>query len=101
MSPLVLSHLITHVALRPELKSVFDELITVGGAEITFRPLERYTDASNATFEELERAAAELGETALGVRRRSTGEVKLNPPKQSSWDALADRDLVTLVSEPR
>jgi hypothetical protein len=97
VSPLVLSHLMTQVALRPELQSVFDELITVGGAEITFRPLSTYLDGSNVTFDDVERAAAEVGETALGVRTRSTGQVELNPPKRTSWDALEDRDLVTLV----
>lgn len=101
ISPLVLSHLMTQVALRPELQSVFDELITYGGAEITFRPLTRYTDSTKVSFEELEAAAAAHGETALGVRTRSTGAVELNPPKLATWDQPTDRDLVTLVTTPR
>ena len=79
----------------------FDEVITFGAAEITFRPLTRYIDASSVSFEDLERAAAEVSETALGVRPRSTGQVDLNPRKQASWDGLEDRDLVTLVSRSR
>ena len=39
ISPLVLSHLMTQVALWPELQLVFDELITFGGADITIRLL--------------------------------------------------------------
>ena len=98
ISPLVLSHLMTQVALWPELQVVFDELITFGGADVTFRPLTEYTDAATASFDELEASAAARGGTALGVRTRSTGEVELNPSKQATWDELADRELVTLVT---
>lgn len=98
ISPLFLSHLLTQVALRPELQSVFDELFTAGGAEITFRPVAVYTDSARFSFEDLELAAAAAGETALGVRIRSTGRVMLNPPKTATWDGLAEHDLVTLVT---
>jgi len=101
ISPLVLSHLMTQVALRPELQSVFDELITSGGADIAFRPVSRYANSATASFEALEEAAAARGETALGVRTRSSGVVELNPAKTASWDELADRDLVTLVTTSR
>ena len=101
ISPLVLSHLMTQVALWSELQFVFDELITVGGAESTFSPLERYTDSATVSFDELEALAAIVGETALGVRTRSTGEVQLNPSKQATWDEPADRELVTLVTTSR
>lgn len=98
ISPLVLSHMLAHVALRPELRAVFEELFTVGGAEITFRPLAEYADGAResggvagggapgdgresdggasgaaagegpSTFGELQRAAQARGEIALGVR---------------------------------
>jgi Trk K+ transport system NAD-binding subunit len=98
ISPLVLSHLMTQVALWPELQVVFDELITFGGADITFRPLTEYTDSATVSFDELEASAAARGETALGVRTRSTGQVEINPSKQAMWDEPADRELVTLVT---
>jgi hypothetical protein len=98
ISPLVLSHLMTQVALRPELRSVFDELITSGGSDIAFRPISRYASSATVSFDALEEAAAAHGETALGVRTRSSGVVELNPSKTASWDDLADRDLVALVT---
>ena len=98
ISPLVLSHLMTQVALWPELQVVFDELITFGGADITFRPLTEYTDSATVSFDELEASAAAREETALGVRTRSTGQVEINPSKQATWDEPADRELVTLVT---
>jgi hypothetical protein len=100
ISPLVLSHLLTQVALRPELQTVFDELITSGGTEVTFRPLAGYVSSARVSFEELESAAAASGETALGVRTRSTGVVELNPSKQATWDEPNDRDLVVLATAP-
>ena len=48
-----------------------------------------------------EAAAAARGETALGVRTPSTGQVELNPSKQATWDQPADRELVTLVTTSR
>lgn len=101
ISPLVLSHLMTQVALWPELQVVLDELITFGGADITFRPLTEYTDSATVSFDELEASAAAHGQTALGVRTRSTGQVELNPSKQATWDQPADRELVTLVTTSR
>jgi Trk K+ transport system NAD-binding subunit len=101
ISPLVLSHLMTQVTLWPELQVVLDELITFGGADITFRPLTEYTDSATVSFDELEASAAAHGQTALGVRTRSTGQVELNPSKQATWDQPADRELVTLVTTSR
>ncbi|MGB5809965.1 MAG: hypothetical protein WBG86_05505 [Polyangiales bacterium] len=99
ISPLILSHLMTQIALRPELQSVFDELFTAGGAEITFRPISHYTDSTRFTFEDLERAAGAAGETALGVRTPDCDrELHLNPPKTTVWEGTADLELVTLVT---
>ncbi len=98
VSPLVVSHLLTQVALRPELQSVFDELFTAGGAEITFQPVTGYADSGRLTFADLERSAAACGQTALGVRTHSNGSVLLNPPKDTLLEEPADLDLVALVT---
>jgi hypothetical protein len=37
ISPLILSHILAHVAFRRDLNIVFNELFTFGGAEIYFR----------------------------------------------------------------
>ena len=77
ISPLVLSHLMTQVALWPEVQVVFDELITYGGADITFRPLTEYTDSATASFDELEAAAAayvdEIDELGGAIAAIDTG----------------------------
>lgn len=74
ISPLILSHMLAHVALRPELGTVFGELFTAGGAELTFRPLSSYLPAGytekTIAFVDVQRAAHAEGEIAMGF---STG----------------------------
>jgi hypothetical protein len=103
ISPLILSHMLAHVALRPELRAVFEELFTVGGAEITFRPLAEYAEdgggATPSSFGELQRAAHARGEIALGVRTGPGARgTHLNPPPDTTLPRDGDGSAVTLVT---
>ena len=100
ISPLILSHMLSQIALRRELRVVFDELFTAGGAEISFHPMERYWAGERTTFGAMADLAARMGETALGVRRRSDGTIHLSPDRGRPWAGPSDLDLVTLVSTP-
>jgi ion channel POLLUX/CASTOR len=107
VSPLILSHMLAQVALRRELRAVFDELFGPGGAEIVFRTAAEYALAgTTASFSAVEAAAAERGETALGVRSRedrggpasvATATV-LNPPRDQEWTFSADDEIVALTT---
>lgn len=68
ISPLILSHMLAQVALRRELRTVFDELFTAGGAEVIFRHPGEYGLSGTVSFERVGVAAAAAGETALGIR---------------------------------
>jgi ion channel POLLUX/CASTOR len=101
VTPLVLSHMMAQVALRRELRAVFDELFGPGGAEIVFRPASDYNLAgTSATFRRLESAAAEHGEIALGVRladsKLATGGT-LNPPREREF-ALGPGDVIVVLA---
>lgn len=103
ISPLILSHMLAHVALRPELGTVFGELFTAGGAEITFRPLANYLrdDANSASvsFEDVQRTAYALGEIAIGVQTgRSSGDIQLGPRGSYAVPVRDDTQIVTMVS---
>lgn len=101
VSPLILSHMLGQVALRRELRAVFDELFTAGGPEISFRPPRRYGLAEpGVTFAEVRRAASARGETALGIRisREGPHPVRLNPAADSRWDLSGDAAIVTVVT---
>ncbi|MEX1010933.1 MAG: hypothetical protein WDZ29_02615 [Balneolaceae bacterium] len=85
ISPLIISHLLAHVALRRELHAIYNELFTVGGAEIIFRDPEEYElDIESSTFSELKKIASRFGETALGIYSQNISSpgkllLQLNP----------------------
>ncbi|MDX1634928.1 MAG: ion channel DMI1 [Marinobacter sp.] len=101
ISPMIISHVLAQVALRPELRCVLDELFTVGGPEIQFRAIEDYPLPASADFQVLEKILAAEGEVALGVyRQRPDGNgrrLQLNPPRRNYLDLQAGDRLVVLA----
>ncbi len=104
ISPVILSHILAHVALRRELSAVFGELFGPGGAEIFFRDAGDYGLAGReVSFREVQHAAAEHGEIALGVRlaggpTHTIGGVYVNPPAQKRWTLTEDDEIVVLTT---
>lgn len=100
ISPLILSHMMAQVALRRELRSVFDELFGSRGAEIQFRPAREYATADARGFADIRIAAARRGETALGTATPQEGAggsasmVWLNPAPETPVNPATDRILV-------
>lgn len=101
ISPMLLSHMLAQVALRRELRAVFDQLFTAGGPEILFRPATHYLEESAAvTFQQARRAAATLGDTALGFCRttdKGRPACSLNPARDRTLDPAAG-DLLVVIS---
>jgi ion channel POLLUX/CASTOR len=100
VSPLVLSHMLAQVALRRELRAVFDELFGPGGAEIVFRPATGYGIAGQAvSFRAIEAAAAAHGDIAIGVRSHANGHaaVLLNPSRSQEWTLAAGDEIIALA----
>ena len=90
VSPRVLSHLLAHVGLRPELNAVFNELISGGGAEIELRQLlDLGINADEVTFTEVQLEAAHLGCIALGFftphETALSQQLHLNPARDRRW----------------
>ncbi|MDA0748948.1 MAG: ion channel DMI1 [bacterium] len=102
VSPLILSHMLGQVALRRELRAVFDELFGPGGAEIFFRPVADYGLAGcQIGFQHIQELARERGEIALGVRihteiRTAHGGLRLNPEDTQNWTFDELDELVVL-----
>ena len=94
VSPRVMSHLLAHVALRPELNPVFDELFGAGGAEITLRTPAELGLEGTATFPAIQRAALAHGAVALGLLVGRAAH--LNPPRDPSW-ALGDDTRIAVI----
>ena len=99
LSPTILSRILAHVALLPELNTVYDALFRSGGAEIESFPLSRYGPSGESiTFAQLQRAAAERGQVAIGVHR--TGEpVQINPNRNEPWTPAKGDEIVVLSGQ--
>lgn len=104
LSPVMLSHLLAQVALRRELRLVYDELFTQGGAEIGFRALPAELLAADTDFRAAAQSVATSGETALGIHRaQPTPEgrhLTLNPDPGEPLNLSAGDQLVVLGREP-
>ncbi|MFC1580340.1 ion channel DMI1 [Thermodesulfobacteriota bacterium] len=104
ISPLILSHIVAHVSLRRELNVVFEELFTVGGAEIYFRPPSDYhVEGDTLTFDEISIKVLAQGDIALGLlKRNNQGSMKermfLNPPKDSVWPIKDIEECIVLTT---
>ena len=116
VSPVIVSHMLTRVALRRELDVVFDDLFSSGGSEIFFHPISEYDLAetlsqlpgheikgSEFTFVDLQRAAQTRGEIAIGIRRvdqerTANGGVELIPDRDKNLQVNMEDDLIVLVN---
>ncbi|MEX2530508.1 MAG: ion channel DMI1 [Gemmatimonadota bacterium] len=106
VSPILVSHVLAQVALRRELRVVFEELLTAGGAEVVFRPPSHFGLTGRGGFEQIQDAAAARGETALGVRvprrgqDRNGWDLTLNPDRGTSWNFDGASEVVALATYP-
>jgi hypothetical protein len=101
VSPLVVSYLVSQVALRGELASVFWELTRPWGAQILLRPADAYLGADAALrFADVQRIAAAHGEIALGMRRcpAAGGGLALNPDRDAAWSVEPGDEAVVLTT---
>lgn len=101
VTPLILSHMLAQVALRRELRAVFDVLFGPGGAEIFFRKARDYgVTGREVDFGDLQEAVARCGEVALGLRlaagQRGSRGIHLNPDRALSWNLGEEDELVVL-----
>lgn len=102
ISPLVLSRMLAHIALRRELSVVFQELFGPYGTDLLFRPASDYGLTGRPIgFAEIQRAVAPRGDVALGLRRADDpeappGGIRLNPSRRLSWTLRASDEIVVL-----
>lgn len=101
VSPMLVSHVLTQVALRRELLLVFGELFGPEGSELVFRPLREVApDASPLRFEDVQRACVQRGELAIGMRERhgnASYVTSLNPKRSEVWDPSREQDVIVLA----
>lgn len=103
LSPVMLSHLLGQVALRRELRLVYEELFTQGGAEIRFLPMPEALMEPGTDFAAIERQVSAGGQTALGIHRHVPDaegrHLELNPPRGEPLRPQPGDQLVVLGRE--
>lgn len=92
----IVSHSLAQIALRPDLNEIYAELTSAGGAEIDFMPSRALLQGDIISFERIVARAGHCGMVAIGVRQ--SGEVHLNPPRQSEWQVDEGLDIIVLAS---
>ena len=87
VSPMIVSYILSQVALEPELGLVFQELTQSWGTTILFRSPDSGNGQTVCSFSDLVAKAAARGETAIGVVTTSDGarQTRLNPGADSRW----------------
>jgi hypothetical protein len=102
VSPLLVSYLLSQVALRRELAALFAELSRPRGAQIALQPAQNFVAMDGPVrFEDIDRAAAARGEIALGIRRVENGpgaNLMLNPDRAMQWTPSPGDAVVVLAS---
>ncbi len=106
LSPILMGHMLAHVTLRSELMAVIDELFTVGGAELHFRPAGDYGLAGEQAFSAVQEAALARGEIAVGVRQSEVppdvrGDLALAPPREERFQLTGETLLLVLTTVGR
>ena len=116
VSPLIISRMLTRVALRRELRAVFDAFFSSDGSDIVFHRIADYDLAEyrkafdvpdaggcDCSFADLQRAAYAHGEIAIGVRRtgqegKPGGGVQLNPAHDGRLKLSQNDEIIVLTT---
>jgi hypothetical protein len=103
VSPMVVSYILSQVALEPELGLIFQELTQSFGTTIMFRSLEPGIEKDSCSFSELAAQAAARGETAIGVviSRAGSRQTHLNPGADARWACGEIVQVIVLGFEDR
>ena len=103
VSPMIVSYILSQVALEPELGLIFQELIRPSGTTILFRSPEPWTEGTVCSFSDLAEQAAARGETAIGIVTSNAGarQTLLNPGAESRWAREDIEQVIVLGAVPR
>ena len=100
ITPLLMSHLLSQIALIPEHQILFDTLMEAEGVQIYLKPLGNYTDKQMLKVEELQPIVESHNELLLGVFQAEATEqtILLNPAIERRISSLSN-DLLIVIGE--
>ena len=101
VSPLLISYVLSQVALKRELAAVVSEFCKPWGTQVILEPaLDLVPTNEPVRFSDIENAAGERGLIALGLQRGSgvDARVDLNPDRGTEWKLAPDDRVVVLAT---
>lgn len=103
VSPMIVSYILSQVALKPELGLIFEELTQSWGTTILFRTPGPGVKNAECSFSELAAQAAVRGETAIGVVTSSAAgrQTLLNPGADARWTCEDIEQVIVLGAVSR
>jgi len=101
LSPMVVSYVLSQVALAPPLRRVYRELAHPTGTQIALRKIKSQAERAHLHFDELSAAVTLQGEFAIGLLSPeiNEGRVILNPDKDLSWEHHPDDRVIVLTAD--
>ncbi len=100
-TPVIVSHMIAQTSLKREISKIYDELFTVGGAEIYFKsPKDYFLNSKKTTFNALQKEIFSKGDILIGLYYQNSQKQKLflNPPKDEQLKLSDKLELVVLTT---
>ena len=101
LSPLLVSYVLSQVALKRELAAVVSEFCRPWGTQVILEPASDLVSTHEPVrFSDIENVAGERGLIALGLQRGSGAEarVDLNPDRDAEWKLAPDDRIVVLAT---
>ena len=97
----IISAQLAQITRKDVLAPIYRELLSVGGVEISLRPVGDYVSLDNdCTFADLIYAGQQRMEIALGLRLSAEdGKVLLNPSRHLSWQLTEDDKIIVLAQQ--
>jgi Trk K+ transport system NAD-binding subunit len=96
ISPMVISYILSNVALRFELNRVFDSLFNAGGSDITFISAKHFGLSGSLCFEEISKIVCSFNMIAIGLKKNDQKEIFLNPSRVSSFTDLESYKIIVI-----
>ncbi len=94
------SLMLAQLSERHALNKVFADLFDSDGCTIALMPAVNYSAEQATTFGQIIATASAIGDSAMGFRRSASGEVVVNPKRDSDPNLTID-DQILVLSAPR
>ncbi len=99
VTPILISHTLAQVALKKELRLIYDELFSSKGPKVHIVSSTSYNLSDKTmSFREIEKAVCLYNNIALGIFTKNR-ETIINPPKDSEWYCDESISIISLQTE--